>query len=211
MHHCRHLSLTGTIKRPCGFIIYFFSGPVKKSHKAWKLFPVRRNYQLLGLADYLAWIHFAILNILPLLLKITAFVLFIFILTCHFLKWQHNLWRHLLKATQTPDTCACHVLVSLELYKNVKRMNRMIYVIFLLNIWIICLQPSRLAVLSCPFVWRHSSRCGPPWPSRNYSDLLPNKLKYFCHFLSKTVYLINNTYLMPSMCGNSLKVTCVAM
>ena len=42
--------------------------------------------------------------------------------------------RLILKATQTLDTCACHVLVSLELHKNVNRMSRMIYVIFLLNI-----------------------------------------------------------------------------
>ena len=44
--------------------------------------------------------------------------------------------RLILKATQTRDTCACHV----QLYllnckkKNVSRMNTMIYVIFLLII-----------------------------------------------------------------------------
>ena len=42
--------------------------------------------------------------------------------------------RLILKATQTLSTWACHVLVSLELHKNVNRISRMIYVIFLLNI-----------------------------------------------------------------------------
>ena len=42
--------------------------------------------------------------------------------------------RLIFKATQTLYAWACDVLVSLELHKNVCRMSRMIYVIFLLNI-----------------------------------------------------------------------------
>ena len=44
--------------------------------------------------------------------------------------------RLILKATQTLDTCACHVLLYLLncKKKNVNRMNTMIYVIFLLII-----------------------------------------------------------------------------
>ena len=46
--------------------------------------------------------------------------------------------RLILKATQTLDTCACHVLLYLlnskKKKKNVSRMNTMIYLIFLLII-----------------------------------------------------------------------------
>ena len=46
--------------------------------------------------------------------------------------------RLILKATQTLDTCACHVqlylLNSKKKKKNVSRMNTMIYLIFLLII-----------------------------------------------------------------------------
>ena len=76
-----YLYVTGHYKETLWLFYITFSGPVKKSQKAWKFFQTRRNFQLHGLLPSLN----SLLNILPLILKITAFVLFAFILICHFL------------------------------------------------------------------------------------------------------------------------------
>ena len=83
--------------------------------------------------------------------------------------------RFILKATQTLDTCACHVLLYLlNCKKNASRMNTMIYVIFLLILrrsLLPCCLTSQLMV---------GSRIG-----RAKTRVICLRTKYLCHFLSK--------------------------
>ena len=86
--------MTGHYKETLWLFYITFSGPVKRSQR-------HESYSKLDVTfSYMDWLRVlpslnSLLNILPLILKITAFVLFAFILICHFLTWQFNRSTHL--------------------------------------------------------------------------------------------------------------------